>query len=76
MLIECKRRSYLNSIIMELRKVEGVSLIHKIIRGGPYDLLLKINGYDRNDLGDRVSVISKSNMLKMTVSLIIDSQSD
>ena len=66
----------MESIITELRKLDGVSYIHKIIKGGPFDLLLKINGYDRNDLGDKVSVISKSNMLKMTVSLIIDSQSD
>jgi hypothetical protein len=45
-----QRRSYLNSIIMKLRKVDGVSCIHKIIRGTPYDLLVKING---NELGDK-----------------------
>jgi len=61
---------------MELRKLDGVSFIYEIIKGGPYDLLLKINGYDRNELGDKVSVISKFNEVKMTVSLIIDSPSD
>ena len=40
-LIESKQRSYLDSIIMELRKIEGVIYIHKITKGGPYDLLLK-----------------------------------
>jgi len=58
---------------MEVRKLDGVSFIHKIIKGGPYDLLLKINGYDRNELGDKVSVISKFNKVNMTVSLIISS---
>jgi len=36
---------------MEIRKNEGVIYIHKITKGGPYDLLLKINGLDRNELG-------------------------
>ena len=76
MLIECKRRSYLESIITELRKLDGVSSIHKIIKGGPHDFLLKINGYDRNELGDKVSVISKFNKVNMTVSLIISSPSE
>jgi len=39
---------------MKLRKFDGVSCIHKIIRGTPYDLLVKIN---RNELGDKVSHI-------------------
>ena len=56
--------------------VEGVSCIHKISNGRPYDLLLKINGNDRNELGDKVSVISKFNKINMTVSLIIDSPSE
>jgi hypothetical protein len=37
--------------------VDGVSCIHKIIRGTPYDLLLKINGNDRNELKVKVSDI-------------------
>jgi len=63
----------LESIISEIRKFEGVIYIHKMIKGGPFDLLLKINGYDRNQLGDIVSVISKFNKVNMTVSLIISS---
>ena len=35
---------------MKLGKVDGVSCIHKIIRGTPYDLLVKIN---KNELGDK-----------------------
>ena len=58
-----QRRSYLNSIIMKLRKVDGVSCIHKIIRGTPYDLLVKING---NELGDKVSHIRNFKNAKMT----------
>jgi hypothetical protein len=46
-----------------------VSFIYKIIKGGPYDLLLKINGYDRNELGDKVSVISKLATLSENISL-------
>ena len=61
---------------MELRKLVGVSFIYKIIKGGPFDLLLKINGYDRNELGGKVSVISKFNKVNMVVSLIIDSPSE
>ncbi len=60
----------------EIRKFEGVIYIHKIIKGGPFDLLLKINGYDRNELGGKVSVISKFNKVNMAVSLIIDSPSE
>jgi len=75
-LIECKRKFYLDLIITELLNLDGVSFIYKIIKGGPYDLLLKIHGYDRNDLGDKVSVISKFNKVNMTVSLIIDSPSE
>ena len=56
---------------MELRKVEGVSCIYKISNGGPYDLLFKINGNDRNELRDKVSDICNFNNIKMTVSLII-----
>jgi hypothetical protein len=51
--------------------VDGVSCIHKIIRGTPYDLLLKINGNDRNELKDKVSDICNFKNVKMTVSLII-----
>ena len=58
---------------MELRKVEGVSCIHKISKGRPYDLLLRINGNDRNELRDKVSDICNFKNVKMTVSLIIDS---
>jgi hypothetical protein len=60
---------------MKLRKI-GVLCIHKIIKGGPYDLLLKIVGNDKNELAEKVSAISKSNKVNMTVNLIIDSPSD
>jgi len=56
---------------MELRKFDGVSCIHKISRGRPYDLLLKINGNDRNELRDKISDICNFKKVKMTVSLII-----
>lgn len=63
-----QRRSHLNSIIMKLGKVDGVSCIHKIIRGTAYDLLVKING---NELGDKISHIRNFKNAKMTLSLII-----
>ena len=48
-------------IIIKLRKVDGVSCIHNIIRGTPHDLLVKIN---RNELGDMVSHIRKFKTLR------------
>jgi len=36
----------------ETTKVDGVSCIHKIIKGASYDLVVKIYG---NELGDKVS---------------------
>ncbi len=60
----------MNSIISKLENIEGVTYIHRI-RDGAYDLILKINGNDRNELGDKVSDICKFKNVHTTVSLIV-----
>jgi len=67
--LECKR-SFLESLLFELQKIEGVQRIYRVSEG-PYDLILKVAADDRHELRKKVEDIVGIGHIYNNLSLIV-----
>ena len=68
-MIKCEK-SFIDSIVSKLNKVEGVQYIHKVT-GGPYAIIAKIGAKDRNEIKERTEDIKNLDHIDLTASLIV-----
>ena len=68
-MIKCEK-SFIDSIVSKLNKVEGVQYIHKVT-GGPYAIIAKIGAKDRNEIKERTEDIKNLDHIDLTASSIV-----
>lgn len=68
-MIKCEK-SFVDSIVSKLSKVEGVQYIHKVT-GGPYAIITKIGAETRNEIKKRMEDIKTIDHIELTASLIV-----
>jgi hypothetical protein len=68
-MIKCVK-SFVDSIVSKLNKVEGVQYIQKVT-DGPYTIITKIGAKDRNEIKERTEDIKNIDHIELTASLIV-----
>jgi hypothetical protein len=68
-MIKCEK-SFVDSIVSKLNKVEGVQYIQKVT-GGPYTIITKIGAKDRNEIKERTEDIKNLDHIELTAILTV-----